>query len=59
MTIRKPESWLLPADAITVVLTKPQIADTVATIVIKRREVIVGYELPAAQKIGFLDINLI
>jgi hypothetical protein len=58
MTIRKLESWLRPADAITVVLTKPQIADTVATIVIKR-EVIVEYELSAAQKIGFSDINLI
>jgi len=58
MTIRKPESWL-PRDAITVVLTKPQSADTVATIVIKRREVIVEYELSAAQKIGFLDINVI
>jgi hypothetical protein len=44
MTIRKLDCWLRPPDAITVVLTKPQIADTDATIVIKRREAIVKYE---------------
>jgi len=44
MTICKLDCWLRLPDAITVVLTKPQIVDTVAIIVIKRHEAIVIYE---------------
>jgi len=51
MTIRKLDCRLGPPDAITVVLTKPQIVDTVAIIVIKRHEAIVKYEFTGGHSV--------